>query len=127
MIATVFDTRTGASQVSITDLPRHLATGGFSWLDIADAPTEELRLVASALRLDEPTSTWLPRFGQRARFELGPQQVRISTFTAEATGAQIEAHVLLTHAWLLTLRAGAGNAMDSGPPADSSAPATIAH
>src|SRR5262252_9905538 len=86
MIATVFDTRTGASQVSIADLPRHLATGGFSWLDIADASTEELRLVASALRLDEPTSTWLPRFGQRARFELGPQQVRISTFTAGATG-----------------------------------------
>jgi magnesium transporter len=112
MIATVFNTRTGASQVSITDLPRHLATGGFSWLDIADASTEELRLVASALRLDEPTSTWLPRFGQRARFELGPQQVRISTFTAGATGGPIEVHVLFTHAWLLTVRAGAGNAMD---------------
>jgi hypothetical protein len=78
MIATVFDTKTGASQVSIADLPRQLATGGFSWLDIADASTEELRLVASALCLDEPTSTWPPRFGQRARFELGPQRVRIS-------------------------------------------------
>jgi|SRR5262249_45131703 len=55
---------------------------------------------------------WLPRFGQRARFELGPQQVRISTFTAGATGAPVEVHVLFTHAWLLTVRAGAGNAMD---------------
>src|SRR5262249_15949369 len=112
MIATVFDTRTGASQVSITDLPRHLATGGFSWLDIADASTEELRLVATALRLDEPTSTWLPRFGQRARFQLGAHQGRIPTCRGGGTGGRIEVHVLFTHAWLLTVHARTGNAMD---------------
>src|SRR5262245_31542629 len=110
MIATVFDTRTGASQVSITDLPRHLATGGFSWLDIADASTEELRLVATALRLDEPTSTWLPRFGQRARFELGSQQVRISTFTAGVAGGAGEGRVLFTPGARLTVRAARGHA-----------------
>src|SRR5262245_29332513 len=112
MIATVFDTRSGASQVSIADLPRHLATAGFFWLDIADASTEELRLVAFALRLDAPTSTWLPRFGPRARFELGPHQARLSTFTPGASGGAVVVHELCTPAWPLTVRAGAGNAMD---------------
>jgi len=112
MIATIFDTKTGASPVSIADLPQRLATGGFYWLDIDGASAEELRAVASALRLEEPTRSWLPRFGQRARFEMGAQQVRISTFTAGATGRPIEVHVLFTRSWLLTVRAGVGSVMD---------------
>jgi Mg2+ and Co2+ transporter CorA len=112
MIATIFDTKTGASPVSIADLPQRLATGGFYWLDIDGASAEELRVAASALRLEEPTRSWLPRFGQRARFEMGAQQVRISTFTAGATGRPIEVHVLFTRSWLLTVRAGVGSVMD---------------
>ena len=112
MIATVFDSKTGASPVSIADLPERLTTGGFCWLDIDGASAEELGAVASALRLEEPMRSWLPRFGQRARFEMGAHQVRISTFTASGTGRQVEVHVLYTHAWLLTVRAGVGSAMD---------------
>jgi Mg2+ and Co2+ transporter CorA len=112
VIATVFDTKTGASPVSIADLPERLATGGFCWLDIDGASAEQLRAVASALRLEEPTRSWLPRFGQRARFEMGAKQVRISTFTAGATGRPVEVHVLFTRSWLLTVRAGVGSAMD---------------
>ena len=112
MIATVFDTKTGASRVSIADIPERLATGRFCWLDIDGASAEELRAVASVLRLEEPTRSWLPRFGQRARFEMGAKQVRISTFTAGATGGPVEVHVLFTRSWLLTVRAGVGSAMD---------------
>jgi len=111
-IATVFGTKAGSSQVSIADLPEHLATGGFCWIDIDGASAEQLRAVASVLRLEEPTRSWLPRFGQRARFEMGATQVRISTFTAGATGAPVEVHVLFTQSWLLTVRAGVGSAMD---------------
>ena len=112
VIATVFDAKTGASPVSIADLPERLATGRFCWLDIDGASAEQLRAVASVLRLEEPTRSWLPRFGQRARFEMGAKQVRISTFTAGATGGPVEVHVLFTRSWLLTVRAGVGSAMD---------------
>jgi len=112
MIATVFDTKTGASPVAIADIPQRLSTGGFCWLDIDGASAEELRAVASALHLEEPTRSWLPRFGQRARFEMGAHQVRISTFTAGLTGGPVEVHVLFTPSWLLTVRSGAGSTMD---------------
>src|SRR5262249_10220629 len=72
----------------------------------------ELDAVASALHVEEPTRSWLPRFGQRARFEIGTQQLRISTFTAGATGRPIEVHVLFTGSWLLTVHAGLGSAID---------------
>src|SRR5262249_19134252 len=107
VIATVVDTKTGPSPVSIADLPQRLASGGFSWLDIEGASAEELQAVATVLRLGDPTRSWLPRFGQRARFEMGPQ-VRISTFTAGATGSPVEVHVLYTASWLLTVRADVG-------------------
>src|SRR2546427_11493506 len=86
VIATVFDAKTGASPVSIADLEERLATGRFCWLDIDGASAEQLGAVASVLRLEEPTRSWLPRFGQRARFEMGAKQVRISTFTAGGDG-----------------------------------------
>ncbi len=111
-IATVVDTRSGASTVSIADLPKRLATGGFYWLDIDGASAEQLDAVASVLRIEEPTRSWLPRFGQRARFEMRAKQVRISTFTAGPTGGPVEVHVLFTPSWLLTVRAGVGSAMD---------------
>src|SRR5215472_3746769 len=54
MTATVLDTKVGASQVSIGDIPERLATGGFPWLDIDGASADDLRAVASALPY------WLP-------------------------------------------------------------------
>src|SRR2546425_9311780 len=112
VIATVFDAKTGASPVSIADLEERLATGRFCWLDIDGASAEQLGAVASVLRLEEPTRSWLPRFGQRARFEMGAKQVRISTFTAGAARRPGEVHVPFTPASLLTLRAGGGGAME---------------
>src|SRR2546422_6988328 len=105
VIATVFDAKTGASPVSIADLQERLATGRFCWLDIDGASAEQLGAVASVLRLEEPTRSWLPRFGQRARFEMGAKQVRISTFTAGSTVVRGEVAGLFTPASSLAGRA----------------------
>src|SRR2546427_8759727 len=115
VIATVFDAKTGASPVSIADLEERLATGRFCWLDIDGASAEQLGAVASVLRLEEPTRSWLPRFGQRARFEMGAKQVRISTFTAGGTRGAGEGHGLFPPSPLPAPRAGGGGAMGRAP------------
>src|SRR5258705_12501851 len=85
VIATVFDAKPGASPVSIADLQERLATGRFCWLDIDGASAEQLGAGASVLRLEEPTRSWLPRFGQRARFGMGARGGRMSTLPAGGT------------------------------------------
>ena len=112
MNATAFDLKKGAFQVSVDELSERLPAGGFFWLDIDQASAEELRSVANALHLSEPMSSWLPRFGQRARFEAVLHQARISTWGAGASGLPIEVHILSTPSWLLTVHDGAGNSMD---------------
>src|SRR5258705_4184228 len=111
VIATVFDAKPGASPVSIADLQERLATGRFCWLDIDGASAEQLGAVASVLRLEEPTRSWLPRFGQRARFEMGAKQVRISTFTAVGTGGPGRGHGPFTPSLLLASSAGGGSSL----------------
>jgi len=112
MNATVFDVKKGVFQVSVDELSQRLQTDGFFWIDIDGASVEELQLVATALHLSEAMSSWLPRFGQRARFETDRQQVRISTWVVGAPGVPIEVHVLFTQSWLLTVHAGGGSSMD---------------
>src|SRR5262249_28674417 len=80
MKATVFDEKRGVFQVEIGELRDRLSTDSFFWLDIDGASREELQTVTSVLQTAEPASSWLPRFGQRARFEVDGQQIRISTF-----------------------------------------------
>jgi magnesium transporter len=112
MNATVFDVKKGVFQVSVDELPQRLPSDGFFWIDIDGASGQELQLVATALHLSEPTSSWLPRFGQRARLETDKQQIRISTWGVGASGLPIEVHVLFTRSWLLTVHSGSGSSMD---------------
>jgi Mg2+ and Co2+ transporter CorA len=111
MKATVFDEKRGVFEVEIGELAHRLSTDSFFWLDIDGASAEELRTVARVLQIAEPASSWLPRFGQRPRFEVDGQQIRISTFAVEVSGTPIEAHVLYTRSWLLTVHAGAATTM----------------
>jgi len=111
MKATVFDEKRGVFEVEIGELTHRLSTDSFFWLDIDGASAEELLTVARALQIAEPASSWLPRFGQRPRFEVDGQQIRISTFAAGISGTPIEAHVLYTRAWLLSVHAGAATTM----------------
>jgi len=112
MKATVFDEKKGVFQVDIGELTRRLSTETFFWLDLEGASTEELQRVTSLLDIPEPARSWLPRFGQRARFEVDGEQIRISTFAAGSSGLPIEGHVLYTRSWLLTVHAGATNTME---------------
>ncbi|MGO9107062.1 MAG: magnesium transporter CorA family protein [Dissulfurispiraceae bacterium] len=112
MKATVFDMKKGIFQVSVEDLSQLLPADGFFWLDIDGASEEEIQSVAAALHLSEQMSSWLPRFGQRARLELGKEQIRISTWGVGASGMPIEVHVLFSQSWLLTVHAGGGSSMD---------------
>ena len=112
MNAIVFDIKKGVFQVSVDELFQGLPVDGFFWLDIDGASLEELQSVATALHLSEPMSSWLPRFGQRARLEVGRQQTRISTWGVGASGLPTEVHVLFTQSWLLTVHDGVGSSMD---------------
>ena len=112
MNATVLDIKKGVFQVSLDELSQRLPTDSFFWIDIDGASVEELQSVATALHLSEPMSSWLPRFGQRARLEADRQQIRISTWVIGASGLPIEVHVLFTQSWLLTVHAGGGSSMD---------------
>ena len=112
MKATVFDEKRGLFQVEIDELTHRLSTDSFFCLDIDGASAGELQMVMSILQIAEPASSWLPRFGQRARFEVDGQQIRISTFAAGVSGLPIEGHVLYTRSWLLTVHAGATNTME---------------
>src|ERR1700690_1584124 len=112
MNATVFDMKKGVFQVSVDELFQGLPVDGFFWLDIDGASVEELQSVATALHLSEPMSSWLPRFGQRARLEVGRQQTRISTWGVGTIGLPMEVHILLTQSWLLTVHAGVGSSME---------------
>jgi len=112
MKATVSDIKKGVFQVSDYELSQRLPADSFFWLDIDGASLDELQLIATALNLTEPVSSWLPRFGQRARLEAGRRQIRISTWGVGVSGIPIEIHVLYTQSWLLTVHAGGGSAMD---------------
>jgi Mg2+ and Co2+ transporter CorA len=83
MNATVFDTCKGVLQTPVGEFLQHLPTDCFFWLDIEGASVEEMQAVATALHISEPTLSWLPRFGQRARLEVTRQQTKISTWGSE--------------------------------------------
>jgi Mg2+ and Co2+ transporter CorA len=98
--------------ISAGELVQHLPTDCFFWLDIEGASVEELKAVATALHVSEPTLSWLPRFGQRARLETAKQHTRISTWGVGASGLPTEVHILFTQSWLLSVHEGVGSAMD---------------
>ena len=112
MKAIAFDESKGFFEVGIDELTSALPTNHFFWLDVEGASAEEIQRVAAALHIAEPTSSWLPRFGQRPRFEVDAKSVRISTFAATGSGLPTEGHFLYTPAWLLTVHAAAGDSMD---------------
>src|SRR5271157_4120697 len=100
MKATVFDIKNKVFQVSVDNLSQRLTTDGFFWLDIDGASVEELQSVATALKLSESISSWLPRFGQRARLEAGTELTRISTWGVGDSGQIIEVHIIHRQSWL---------------------------
>jgi len=112
MNATVFDQQDGIFQVGVGEIPQRLPTDRFFWLDIDGASEEEIQKVTTALHVPELTGNWLPRFGQRSRFEVDETQVRISTFAVGSSGLPTEGHLLYTRPWLLTVHTGAGASMD---------------
>jgi magnesium transporter len=112
MNLTVFDVKKGVFQVGIGELTQRLAKDNFFWLDIDGASAAEIQSVAAALTIPEPTSSWLSRFGQRARFEMDREHIRISTFVLGDAGLPIEPHILFTRSWVLTVHSGAGTSMD---------------
>jgi Mg2+ and Co2+ transporter CorA len=112
MNATVFDIKKGVFQVTVDELSQLHPADGFFWIDVDDASVEELQLVATAFHLSEPVSSWLPRFGQRARLEADRQQMRISTWGVGASGLPIEVHVLFTQSWLLTVHVNSISSID---------------
>jgi magnesium transporter len=113
MNATVLDAKRSIFQTSIDELPQRLPANGFFWLDIDGASAEELKTVASALRIDEETGAFLARFGKRARVEVAKQRIRLSTWTVEGADRLSEVHVLFApSSWLLTVGTGAGPTMD---------------
>jgi magnesium transporter len=113
MNATVLDAKRSIFQISINELPQRLPADGFFWLDIDGAATEELKTVASSLHIDQETGAFLARFGERARFEMEEQRIRLSTWTVEGSDGLSEIHVLYAPAsWLLTVHTGAGTTMD---------------
>jgi Mg2+ and Co2+ transporter CorA len=112
MKAIAFDESKGFFEVGIDELTSALPTNHFFWLDVEGASAEEIQRVAAALRIAEPTSSWLPRFGQRPRFEVDAKSVRISTFAATGSGLPTEGHFLYTPSWLLTVHVAAGDSME---------------
>lgn len=115
MNATLLDAKKGIVQIAIDELGQRLPADGFFWLDIDGASAEELKTIASALRIDDDTKAWLPRFGKRApaRIDMEKQRVRISAWTVEDSGRLSEVHVLYApSSWLLTAHIGAGLPMD---------------
>jgi len=112
MRITVYDEKQGVSQIGLDQVPQSLPTDRFFWLDIDGASTDEIAAAATALNISEPILSWLPRFGQRPRFEVDEDQIRISTFAASASGQPVEAHFLYTKSRLLTVHSGIGHTMD---------------
>ncbi len=112
MKATVFDTCKGIFQIPAGELLQRLPTDCFFWLDIEGASEDEIKAVAAALHISEPTLSWLPRFGQRSRLEVARQQTRITTWGVGASGLPIEVHVLFTPSWILSVHEGVGSLMD---------------
>ena len=113
MNAIVLHAKMGICEIPITDLSRRLPKEGFCWVDIGGAPADELGAVVDALAIDEDTGAWLPRFGQRARFEFQNKRLRVSTWALNEANQLCEVHLLYSPpAWLLTVHSGATAAMD---------------
>jgi magnesium transporter len=96
------------------DLLQHLkCKNGFFWLDVEDASSDDLKEFTSTLAIDLETATWLANPGKRARIEIDRQRVRISTCAINREGRLCMVRALYEpSAWLLTVHAGAGIAMD---------------
>ena len=80
MKATIIDAHGVSTPLPAKEFAARLPASGFFWLNVANATAEEIAALASALQFDPTLSTWLPRFGQSARFEASPHYPRISTW-----------------------------------------------
>jgi len=100
--ATLIDAQGVCTSSSGEELAARLPARGFFWLDLANASEDELAIVASALRLDDTLSSWLPRFGRSAHLESSPQHLRISAWADAGAQGVVEGHILYSPAWLIT-------------------------
>jgi Mg2+ and Co2+ transporter CorA len=83
--ATLIDAQGVSTSLSGKEFAARLPESGFFWLDLANATEDEIAALASALHLDDTSSSWLPRFGQSARFKASAQHLRISTWADAGT------------------------------------------
>lgn len=112
MKATLIDAQGASTLLSGNDLAASLPQSGFFWLDIASATADEFAALAGALQLDETASAWLSRFGQSSRCEISAQQMRFSTWANGGKRGVVEAHLLSSPAWLITVFDGAVSGRD---------------
>ena len=103
MKATIIDAHGVSTSLSGGDLAVALPRTGFFWLDMTSATADEIAALASALRLDDALSAWLPRFGQSARIEASPQYIRLSTWADAGTRGVVEGHLLFSPLWLISV------------------------
>lgn len=113
MKATLIDCQGVSTSLSGKEFAARLPASGFFWLDVANATAGEIAALASALKLDDTLSAWLPRFGQSARFKASPQYLRISTWADAGAQGIVEGHLLYSPTWLITAFDGAATRMDA--------------
>lgn len=109
----IIDAQGVSTPLSGNDFTARLPREGFFWIDITSASEDDIAALATALKLDDTLSAWLPRFGQSARFEARPQYLRISTWADAGSRGVIEGHILHSPAWLITLFDGPALRMDA--------------
>jgi Mg2+ and Co2+ transporter CorA len=112
MEATLIDGQGAVKRLSGKDVAAQLPKEGFFWLDVANATENEIAGLAVALQLDAKLSTWLPRFGQSARFKASAQYLRVSAWADSGNHAVVQGHLLYSPAWLITVFDGAATRMD---------------
>ncbi len=110
--ATLIDAQGVSTPLSAMEFATRLPTSGFFWLDVANATGDEIAALASALQLDATLSSWLPRFGQSARFEASAQYLRISIWAETGSSEVVEGHLLYSPSWLITVFDGDAARMD---------------
>lgn len=113
MKAMLTDAQGVSTPLSGNDFATRLPREGFFWIDVTSASEDDIAALAAALKLDDTLRAWLPRFGQSARFESGPQYLRISTWADAGARGVVEGHLLYSSAWLITLFDGPASRMDA--------------
>ena len=70
-LATLVDATTIQAAAGPADIAAQIGTGHFFWLDVYGGDAAAREPLLRALGLDDPTTSWLQRFGQACRMQIG--------------------------------------------------------